>query len=312
MSDQVRILSSNDLKLWQELVIDSPQASLFHTLEWNQMIHETDRESNPRYLIFDRKGAPLGGIPIILSKGKVDLPLMGYNGPIFSSSLNYDQRAKTAKAYEVCTQLINYLGELSSRVSIRNQPEIWDLRAFTFLNWNFKTMYTHIIHCNEHHTAGRKFSESLISKANEWECSITQSINSKHISDYCLKVISSMRIPFGVRKKQREVLERRIQSLLLMGLGKMILLTNNKGDELGMVFILLSKPNHAIYFCNTVYLLEEFKKEVIPLLASLIKQSFSGEFNFIDLGESELMETANEKDKMGAILTPLFIVSNPR
>jgi hypothetical protein len=307
MTFTTRRLAKDERKTWEDFIITSPQATLFHTWEWNQMICETDQGSSAEYIICERDGVVLGGITLSLKMDKVELPMMGYNGPLFNVSINYEHHFKTSKGYEICTELIREACRLSKKVSIKNHPEIWDVRAFTFHNWNIETTYTHVLHGNSPKIREQKFNEELLKGIRESQCSITTNISNEHINKYCAVAVNDRKLPVNSRKSKIEILKNHIRWLQGNGLGKLVLLTNQSGDELGMILLLFSDTNSTLYAGKIVSLLKDIKSSIVPLFIWHIDQAYGAKFIHIDLGESETMEISNLKDKMGSVLTPIFI-----
>jgi hypothetical protein len=311
MSFIIRRLAKNERKTWEDFIITSPQATLFHTWEWNRMISETDKDSSPEYIIYERDNVILGGITLQHSKGKVELPGIGYNGPLFSASINYEHHYKTSKGYGICTELIKACCRLSKKIAIKNHPEIWDVRAFTFHDWNIETSYTHILQGNSQIIREQKFNEELLNKIKESQCAITPNITNEYISKYCAAAIGDRNLHVYSRRNETETLKKRIRWLLDNGLGKLVLLTNKSGEEMGMLLLLFSDTNSTLYVGKIVSFLKGIKSNIVPLFIWHIDQAYGTKFQRIDLGESETMEISNQKDEIGSILTPIFITRFP-
>jgi hypothetical protein len=308
MSVTIRKLGKDELKVWDEFVNASPQANLFHTAMWNQMISETDQDgSSPEYIVYEKEGVILGGIPLIFSKGKADAPIAGYNGPLFSPVVNYEQPYKTSSGYEICSGLLKNVCSYSNVITIKNHPEIWDVRPFAFLGWNIRTTYTHVLRGNGQNMVWDKFNEALKEKITESQYSITANCTDDHINKYCSFFIRARKTPLFARSKEAELLKSRIQRLLVKGIGKMVLLTGKNGDEIGLVLLLFSIQNSTIYAGKIIHLSKGTISDIIPSLSWNIDQTFGEKFNRLDLGESETMEISTVKDEVGGTLTPFFI-----
>ena len=309
MQTITRKLSKEELAVWDELVASSPQASIFHSTDWNQMLHETAPEKQEwTQLICEKDGVFLGGIilhyPYSGLKRQAVIPLFGYNGPILSASINYQEPYKTVPGYEIILELLKNVKGLTNRITIKNQPEIWDIRAYAYNGWKVETNYTHILACSNPENIWKKMDSTLQEQITNNQYSIKTDITDIQIRKFSQHA--------ATHTSQAEVFEKRIHWMKEKELCRLVTLIDQNGKELAIALFILSKENRTIYTWKVICLTERTERDILPSLIWQSYLSFGSAFERMDLGISPNMAVSNVKGSMGSALIPTYIAKYPK
>jgi len=310
METITRKILTEEFTAWDKLVMSSPQASIFHTSAWNQMLYETTPEKREWVqLVCERDGVFLGGIvlhiPYIKSKRQTSIPILGYNGPILSADINYQEPYKTVPGYEVILELLKNIKSLTNHIIIQNQPEIWDIRAYAYNGWKINTNYTHILPCSSSDTIWEKIDTALKEKILTDQYSIKTDFRDSQIQKFSLYASQNSAPAHIPQALKAEILKKRIYWMKEKGLCQLITLSDHNGNELAITLFILSKENQTIYMWKTIPLTRALESDILP---SLIWQSclfFESTFQRMDLGMSTNMAISNIKDQIGSNLIPI-------
>ena len=313
MSYIVRAITPDEYSAWDQMVIESPQAGLFQTILWNQMLVETGTvEQSWVPIVYESKEQLLGGIIVryVVSNGKKTavLPAFGYNGPVIASSLNYQERHTTFNSYQVLTELLQHVQQTVDRALIYNQPEIWDMRAFRFLDWSIETTYIHRLHCNERNIKwfGDDSPQQKIRDTIE-KYSLVESRNyEKQVQRFCRQVVRTSRSGSYPSRSAR-ALEKRIHWMTERNLCKLVSLIGPNERELAISLLILSKENKTIYLWDSVYLNHLSEVDILPSLIYWLCQSIPIGFERIDFSNSSNPVASRLKDQLGLELIPNYI-----
>lgn len=308
MQTITRKLSKEEFSVWDELVASSPQASIFHSTVWNQMLHDTAPEKQEwEQFICEKDGVCLGGIilhyPCSGLKRQAAAPLLGYNGPILSANINYQEPYKTVPGYEIILELLKNVKGLTNRITIKNQPEIWDTRAYAYNGWKVETNYTHILACSSPESIWEKMDSTLQEQITTSQYSIKTDITDIQIQKFSQHA--------AARTSQAGVLEKRIHWMKEKGLCRLVTIIEQDSKELATALFILSKENRTIYMWKVICLTERAESDILPSLIWQSYLSFGSAFERMDLGISANMAVSNVKDRMGCALIPTHIAKYP-
>lgn len=305
----IQKLTREEFAAWDDAAAISPQAGLFHTTYWNQMLCETaDNNQTCKYIVCEKKGKILGGIALHSRGGKSNLPIFGYNGPFFHPEINYRENQKTVPGYEVHTELLHEISSLTRQVHIRNQPEIWNTRAYSFNKWQVRTNYTHILDCSNKEDLWKKTSSPLSEKAREQQFIVADTTNDP--TQKSLPYI--INLPAFGWKSSKSKFTKRVQWLKEQGLCRIIQLIQKNGEKLASAFFILSKENKTIYLHKSILPSNAAESEIFSLLIWHSYLSFGAGFEQIDLGTSNTMSMSRTKDSIGGKLTPFFVTTSKK
>lgn len=149
---EARFLTSHEYDLWDQLVDQSDQGSVFHSSKWiTTVAHFLDLE----YAIIgvfdgsDLKGGCFFYIKELFHtyrRGMTDVELSPYGGIVFSSFKSKKVRSKEITKYQIASLILEKIKELNL-LSIRliNSPGLLDIRPFTWQGWNTKVYYSYIL-----------------------------------------------------------------------------------------------------------------------------------------------------------------------
>lgn len=311
----VRQLNADEYQAWDKFVTDSPQAGLFQTIKWAQFLCETDEQGLmflPLASIEDDKFS--GGIVVCYRKGHgstiVDPPLFGYNGPALAPALDRPDRDHTYSVYSVLAGLLNGLEEKIESITLVNQPEIWDTRAFMFQSWHTDTAYTHIWHCPDRDEAWKQIQPDIQKSIRASQNSLTfKAVDDEiHIQKF-IELIVQQRPITGMQKIQPAVFHKRIKRMQAEDNGRLYTLTDSSGRDIGMALIILSRENQTAYLWDAVCAEPEREADLLPYLYHQIYSSLADRFSRLDLGQSRQYAIGEIKDQLGCELTPIFITT---
>jgi len=255
---------------------------------------------------FDEKGGMQAGIIVcyrtISGKKVVDLPMFGYVSPVPAVELDYADRQHTYRNYSILAELVRKLLEEVDRVRLKNAPEIWDIRPYTFQSWEIETMYTHIWKQTDMAEAWKlvdpEMQKVLDAAGRRYEFEVT--VEEEDIEQY-LQMIGG-----------GEVLRRRLSWLRERDLCRLCVVKDQQGKKSGMTLAIISRENGTVYLwgskCNDVNL----EREILSYLFWKSCEVLGKEFPCMDLGMSDKYSIGLIKDKLGSEPTPQFITSNEK
>jgi hypothetical protein len=317
MKKITRQLLQEEFTAWDELVASSPQASLFHTTSWNQMLFETASERQEWLpLVCENNGALAGGISLhCKASGSIKqsvFPQFGYNGPILSNDIKYSEPYKTVPGYEIILEILKSVDSFPFHVVIKNQPELWDMRAYTYKGWKVETNYTHILPFTSRTDVWQKINSEIKEEifANNYFVNID--FSDKQIQKFSLLAVKASASGLVFSKTETKIMEKRIAWMKERGLCQLVVVTDKAGKEIAIALFILSSVNHTIYLSKIILLGKQSECDVLPSLVWQVYLTFGGGFDFIDLNYSNEVAVSTLKDKMGATLTPSFISKQPK
>ncbi len=316
----IRQLASDELEAWDKLVSSSPQASLFHTSKWNQVISGVERQGggwNP--LICEQKGAILGGIPLqyapTTNTQKNCLPaLFGYNGPILSPQINYGTRDKTIVGYEVISELLEKMTGIADHIVVHNQPDIWDVRAYKYQNWKIETSYTHLWQCPPSDTAQPHTDASLQDQIESIKesSSLKTHLTKAEIQKFIARMVQSSHHPNIHSPDSAKTITNTIYALIEHDLCSLVTITDNNGVDLATSLLFPSEVNHSLYIWHTIYWNGSQETKIFPSLLWQIYLQFGQAYTSIDLSDATNQTSAQMKDCLGCRLIPRYTARYPK
>jgi hypothetical protein len=301
----VRPLASDEHAAWQELVVRSPQAGLFQTLAWNQALCKTSGTAERVLpLVCEEQGEFLAGILLrgVERNGRMraDLPAFGYNGPVLAEGLGYARRYQTLASNRVLESLLAQVRERMAGATIRNQPELWDMRAFKYQRWRIETSFTHVLHCGarDGSLAGiaPEFQERIASELEGMSLDLDPA--ETLVRDFCAWPRPARRTG-GFQ-------EQRIQRLLEAGMGRLVAVRARDGQLLTLSLLLLSRENRTLYVQKTVPPADGRIPAALPLLFERASQHLLAGAERIELGSTEDAGQSRLLDRLGCELLPRF------
>jgi hypothetical protein len=291
---QIRLLQIQEFSMWDKLIDLSPQATVFHSILWQDILEESQGE-RPSLYVCERKREFLGGLAVRGRKsrqasGHVQLD---FNGPVFHQSLLSEGKQKTAPMFEVLSQLLTTVVVNFPGTAFKNQPEIWDARAYGFNGWQVTSSYTHRMPISLMEAKTASADDFLLDNQ-----ASNSEVSDAKLSSYCSFLEAN--------NSAVHVLKKQMRLILQAGIGRMLTLYNKAGEEVAFAFAIMDKPRRLLYL-KQIYTLNSDKHHVsIMALISKCCQEFSSEFDVIDLDESSTQSISKTKDALGAILTPFF------
>jgi len=146
---EVRILSRDEYPLWDELVIKSPQGTIFHLSKWIIKCAELISKNEIIYGFF-KNGALVAGCSIysgkilsFLSLATSTAPMTPYGGYVFAPFESSKVRENELQYKKVISAINSEIERRYEYINIVNSPEIRDIRPFSWNGWKTNIYYTY-------------------------------------------------------------------------------------------------------------------------------------------------------------------------
>jgi hypothetical protein len=299
----IRELNTAEHEKWNEFITNSPQGTLFHKLEWNKMLVESDPkiEGFLPLVYVDKKDSILAAmIAPYHHTAKTcvsEYPFFGYVSPLLAEGTNYTNPHHQHGVYSILVELTRKMLERIPCIRLENPPDMWDIRALTHNSWEVQPKYTHILHAKD--DAWQKISPDL------------QTVIRHGQDTYQLQTDSNTNWDeeFASLNPQIDsvILKKRLNWLRSTGTGRLFALTNSQGQAIAFTLAMLSQPDRRAYLWGTNCKREGSESEILPTLLWEVCTAIKDDHPRIDLGDSSNFQTSHIKDNLGAKLTPRFV-----
>jgi hypothetical protein len=149
---EARILTESEHSQWDQLVEQSPWGTIFHSSKW---IITSSKSLNLDYIIigvFDNS-VLIGGCSFYIEKmfhffkiGYTNVPLCPFGGIVTVIPKSTQVRVYEHKEHEIITVILEKIQTLNlQRVSLNNNPTLYDIRPFKQKEWTERVNYTYVI-----------------------------------------------------------------------------------------------------------------------------------------------------------------------
>jgi uncharacterized protein (UPF0297 family) len=153
---EVREIKSDEYHVWDKLVTDSPQGTVFHLSDWVTTCAFLTHKQ-PLLLGYYEDDHLTGGCslyvtkkPIFRSSAVSTAPMTPYGGYLLSNSVSTKVREKETRNKSTISALSDEISKLGfSSVNIINAPAFQDVRPLTWNNWTCRVYYTYVLHLSE-------------------------------------------------------------------------------------------------------------------------------------------------------------------
>jgi hypothetical protein len=301
----IRELQANEHDNWTATMQQSPQGTIFHMLDWNQMLADTDSSITRTLALIclDKKEKITAGVIIPIrsaseNNSQAVTPSFGYISPFFADMLHYEERHHTYPAYAAFYELIDTLKVHAPGITLNNSPDIWDIRPYLFHNWEIKAAYTHELHRPDDNW--RDVSPDLRSVIEQGKEKYKLNIDRDGKWDNVFSEANSQIDPI--------ILKKRLAWMRSTGTGSLFVLTDSKDQAVAITLAILSQHDQRAFLWGTACLDGENEFENMPILFWQVCSELFAEFERIDLGNSKDTRTNHIKDKLGGKLLPIFNV----
>ncbi|GEM_PF-2445145 len=300
----VRELKPDEGEKWDAFIAKSPQGSLFHRLEWNRMLVETDPHLDGflPLVCVDKNDQFLAGLTIPYrldsSRRLACPPFFGYVTSLLADSLRYVERRHTYASYSALVDLANGLAARIESACLRNSPDFWDIRAFMFLEWKIQTVYTHELTFADN--AWEKVSPDLqkIIQAGQGKYSLKPAVSDEFDETFAAR---NLQIEAGVLKP-------RLAWMRTTETGRLFALTDPQGRPVALTLAVLSQPDRRAYLWGTACV-EGDDSTILPVLFWQVCAALAADYPRLDLGYSANIQLSQAKDRLGGRLLPTFVTS---
>ena len=134
----VEFIYTNDNEIWDKLVLNSVDGTIFHTSEYLKSINDIDY----KFLLLKYKGTLRAGFLILLNKNSnneiIKHHQIIYSGVIFSQTKGIRKTKIISDSFVLLTELSNYLEKNYKKISFCLSPSIKDIRPFKWHNYGEK------------------------------------------------------------------------------------------------------------------------------------------------------------------------------
>ena len=165
---EVRILSETEYPLWDRLVEQSSQGTIFHTSGWITTVTKMLHVNSTIIGVFNNSDL-LGGCLFyredlfhFYKKGTNDIPMTSYGGFVISNPTSSQVRDAETREHQIISLILEKIQSLKlSNVKLTNGPGLVDIRPFTSEGWKISVSYCYLfsLSCT---------IEEHISKKNRW------------------------------------------------------------------------------------------------------------------------------------------------
>ena len=301
----VRELKPNEHEKWNAFLAKSAQGTLFHRLDWNQMLVDTDPQTDgfTALACVDKNEDFIAALTVphrlASSQRSVGSPFFGYVTPLLAESLRYAERHHTYSGYSALVDLTNGIARQIGNVRLNNSPDIWDTRSFMFNTWKVETVYTHEwLHADD---AWEKVTPDL------------QSIIQQGKEKFSLHVSADEKWDdlFASHNPQLDagVLKKRLAWMRGNGTGQLFALTDPQNQPVAFTLAMLSQPDRRAYLWGTACTDAKTESATLPILFWQVCTALAADHPRVDLGYSDNIHISQIKDKLGGRLLPTFITS---
>ncbi|MBM4428299.1 MAG: hypothetical protein FJ031_13855 [Chloroflexi bacterium] len=298
-----RIEHRTEHEKWDEFITNSPQGTLFHKLEWNQMLVETDPKIEgflPLVYMVKKDNILAAMIVPYHHTAKTcisEYPFFGYVSPLLAEETNYTNPHHKHGVYSILVELTRKMLERIPRIRLDNPPDMWDIRALTHNSWEVQPKYTHILHAKD--DVWQKISPDL------------QAVIRHGQDTYQLQTESNANWDeeFASLNPQIDsvILKKRLNWMRSTSTGRLFTLTNSHGQVVAFTLAMFSQPDGRAYLWGTSCKGKRSESEILPTLLWEVCSTIKNDHSRIDLGDSNNFQISHIKDNLGAKLTPRFV-----
>jgi hypothetical protein len=149
---EVAELSQRDFSLWDTLINNSSQGTIFHKVGW---LDACSKSNGKKVKIFGcfQDGLLIGGCSLFTSKKLGFLPfaishsnMTPYGGLVLSPSPSTTVHNQESFSEQIIESLIDYIKkEHFLSIRLMNSPEFRDIRPFTWNGWRSRVWYTYYL-----------------------------------------------------------------------------------------------------------------------------------------------------------------------
>ena len=178
---EVRELKKSEYKIWDELVENSPQGTVFHSSSWLNTCSEILNKKLKVYGCF-KNGELIGGCPLYIYKfgflktASSVIKMTPYGGVILAQLPSNKVREKERIYRNIIASLCEtFDNQHFSNIQIINSPGFIDVRPFIWKDWDSKIHYTYHLILNDFEERISRDAKRNIKKAIKNEISIEKS-----------------------------------------------------------------------------------------------------------------------------------------
>lgn len=180
---EVREVKSDKYDIWDELVVNSPHGTIFHTSNWLTLCNKSLKEDLKIYGCFKDEDL-VGGCSLFVHKSKgifktasSTCAMTPYGGIVLKQPSSYKARKQVREHHEIMKYLCNAIDKNNfESIRITNPPNFLDIRPFTWNGWNSTVLYAYLLDLDSdfENTLTRDVRRNL-KKANENKIQIRKS-----------------------------------------------------------------------------------------------------------------------------------------
>ncbi|GAP22659.1 hypothetical protein [Leptolinea tardivitalis] len=298
---------------WDLLLQTSPQATLFHSPEWFQMLIETEPEASSVHPFFYENEGNLSGGLILRStvrRGKkiADLHSCGYNGPLFSPEIHYQETSHTYASFCVFSCLLQDAAKELETIVIENSPDIWNVSPYNFNQWKIVPSYNHIWEKKSEEEAWQAINplqqEKIRGIENRYHFDEDQS--DRRYNELFTRLTLRSELTCGIFKGNVQVLRNRIQWMRDHNLSHLYSLVDQSGNSVETILTVHSPHNGAVYLLCDFSAIRDYTPEILAALYWKTYTHLEDTTRFFDLGKSHSPVCAQLRNDLGCRLVPRF------
>jgi len=248
---QLRILDPGEYSLWDRFILDNPQATIFQSTLWGNIIHSvfgrdfeilTIWNNENLYgglLYFPKYSLSINTIPLV--------PVTTYQSIVFKTSSAEKTSSIISEEHELTNTILEKLRQEFDYIDIFLTHNIQDIRPYKWNNFKSEPHYTYCFPLNDFDVLKQQFNQALRRKINASIKENNEIIESSDTVAFVNLVEESYRyhkIKPPISETQIEVL---VNSCIEQNLGKLFYLRVNQKPVAGLFVLVDEKRVYALF-----------------------------------------------------------------
>jgi hypothetical protein len=200
------MLTEPDYSLWDDLVQQSHQGTIFHSSAWITTISQL-KKVDFRIIGVFRNSELIGGCTFYIKNlfpgykiGFTNDEVTPYGGCVISNPPSVHIRHSEIHEHEILSLILKKIQDLNlARITLINGPGLTDIRSFTSQGWRERVYYTYIISLDENLFSNMSYgARRSIRKAQKLGITIKKEFNPDFFWDLAVATFAKqeMNVPF--------------------------------------------------------------------------------------------------------------------
>ena len=162
---QLKLLSADDYEQWDAFVKQSPQSTLFHTINWANLVQRVFKRDFQILVLFKKKQIVAGILfwpkKVLFINTITHIPNTSYQGPLYGKSAGSKTSSINSEYQKQSAILLEYLTQNYQLIDIPLSPHINDIRPYSWENFKVEAAYTYHFEITAFDILQQQFSQDL-------------------------------------------------------------------------------------------------------------------------------------------------------